>query len=238
MKPLTALVAALFAAALATRAAAEPLPRRGDFVAMAGDSITWMSRYSLWVEMYLLAARPDLDLRVMKIQRLVRRDRRQLRRGDPGPGTAARQAERGHDLLRDERRRRAGTRRRDRPPLRVGPHADRRAQPRQRDGHGRLLAGGGGPLLLRQPRLGRTAAQGRFPPRCGRGWCGRPTCRPGRRRGGDGGRRLQPHARRPARRRPGRGRRASRPFRRRSRRDGESAAGGPLWLRLDLAAAR
>ena len=36
---------------------------------MAGDSITYMSRYSVWVEMYLLAARPDLDLRVIKIQR-------------------------------------------------------------------------------------------------------------------------------------------------------------------------
>lgn len=49
--------------------AGEPLPKRGDFIAMGGDSITYMSQYSRFVEMYLLAARPDLDLRVMKIQR-------------------------------------------------------------------------------------------------------------------------------------------------------------------------
>jgi lysophospholipase L1-like esterase len=49
--------------------AAEPVCKRGDFVAMGGDSITYMSRYSVFVEMYLLAARPDLNLRVMKIQR-------------------------------------------------------------------------------------------------------------------------------------------------------------------------
>lgn len=61
---------ALLAACMAAHAvAAEPLPKHGDFIAMAGDSITYMSRYSLYVEVYLLATRPDLDLRVMKIQR-------------------------------------------------------------------------------------------------------------------------------------------------------------------------
>lgn len=54
---------------LAALHAGEPLPKRGDFIAMGGDSITYMSRYSVMVEMYLLAARPDLDLSVMKIQR-------------------------------------------------------------------------------------------------------------------------------------------------------------------------
>ncbi len=48
---------------------AEPLPKNGDFIAMGGDSITYQSHYSRFVEMYLLATRPDLDLRVMKIQR-------------------------------------------------------------------------------------------------------------------------------------------------------------------------
>ena len=70
MKPKIAFAAALFIAAVTAYVpAAEPLPKHGDFIAMAGDSITYMSRYSLWVEMYLLAAQPDLDLRVMKIQR-------------------------------------------------------------------------------------------------------------------------------------------------------------------------
>ena len=60
----------LFMAALIPETrAAQLLPRHGDFIAMGGDSITYMSRYSLYVEMYLLATRPDLDLRVMKIQR-------------------------------------------------------------------------------------------------------------------------------------------------------------------------
>jgi len=54
---------------LAELHAGEPLPKRGDFIAMGGDSITYMSQYSRFVEMYLLAARPDLELRVMKIQR-------------------------------------------------------------------------------------------------------------------------------------------------------------------------
>jgi lysophospholipase L1-like esterase len=63
------LILAQLLATLAASSAAEPLPRRGDFIAMGGDSITYMSQYSRFVEMYLLATRPDLDLRVMKIQR-------------------------------------------------------------------------------------------------------------------------------------------------------------------------
>ena len=79
MKHILTLLAALLLAPLAALNAAEPADtsirpaelmfKRGDFVAMGGDSITYMSRYSMLVEMYLLAARPDLDLRVMKIQR-------------------------------------------------------------------------------------------------------------------------------------------------------------------------
>ena len=79
MKYLLTLLTTLLLAPLAALNAAEPADtsirspelmfKRGDFVAMGGDSITYMSRYSLLVEMYLLAARPDLDLRVMKIQR-------------------------------------------------------------------------------------------------------------------------------------------------------------------------
>ena len=79
MKSILTCLAVLLLTPLAALHATEPadtsirapelMLKRGDFVAMAGDSITYMSRYSLLVEMYLLAARPDLDLRVMKIQR-------------------------------------------------------------------------------------------------------------------------------------------------------------------------
>ena len=69
MKPTLPILTALLLAPLAALHAGEPLPKRGDFIAMGGDSITHMSQYSRFVEMYLLAARPDLDLRVMKIQR-------------------------------------------------------------------------------------------------------------------------------------------------------------------------
>lgn len=62
-------LAACLLAPLAVMRAAEPLPKRGDFIAMGGDSITYMSQYSRIVETYLLATRPDLELRVMKIQR-------------------------------------------------------------------------------------------------------------------------------------------------------------------------
>lgn len=44
-------------------------PKRGDLIAMGGDSITYQSHSSRFVEMYLLATRPDLDLQVMKIRR-------------------------------------------------------------------------------------------------------------------------------------------------------------------------
>ena len=70
MKRITSLtLCVLLLVPLAALHAGEPLPKRGDFIAMGGDSITYMSHYSRFVEMYLLAARPDLDLRVMKIQR-------------------------------------------------------------------------------------------------------------------------------------------------------------------------
>jgi lysophospholipase L1-like esterase len=66
---ITTLAVLLLAAVVPAARAAGPLPKHGDFIAMGGDSITYMSRYSLYVETYLLATRPDLDLRVMKIQR-------------------------------------------------------------------------------------------------------------------------------------------------------------------------
>lgn len=69
MGPRIAIVAISLFASLVTCARAAPLPKHGDFIAMGGDSITFMSRYSTYVETYLLATRPDLDLRVMKIQR-------------------------------------------------------------------------------------------------------------------------------------------------------------------------
>ena len=63
------LAATALACAGSTPCSGEPLPKCGDFIAMGGDSITHMSHYSRFVEVYLLATRPDLDLRVMKIQR-------------------------------------------------------------------------------------------------------------------------------------------------------------------------
>ncbi len=70
MKRITSLtLCVLLLVPLAALHAAEPLPKHGDFIAMGGDSITYMSQYSRIVEMYLLAARPDLELRVMKLQR-------------------------------------------------------------------------------------------------------------------------------------------------------------------------
>jgi lysophospholipase L1-like esterase len=49
--------------ALPDAATAEPLLRRGDFVAIAGDSITEQRLYSVFIEDYLLMCQPQADLR-------------------------------------------------------------------------------------------------------------------------------------------------------------------------------
>jgi lysophospholipase L1-like esterase len=51
------------AAVLINSATAESLLRRGDFVAIAGDSITEQRLYSVFIEDYLLMCQPEADLR-------------------------------------------------------------------------------------------------------------------------------------------------------------------------------
>ena len=47
--------------------AAEPVLKKGARLAIAGDSITQQKLYSAYIETYLLACRPDLDVRVMQL---------------------------------------------------------------------------------------------------------------------------------------------------------------------------
>ena len=61
-----AAVFALAAGAPLDAATAESLLRRGDFVAIAGDSITEQRLYSVFIEDYLLMCRPEADLRAIQ----------------------------------------------------------------------------------------------------------------------------------------------------------------------------
>jgi hypothetical protein len=60
-----ALVAAISVAS-ANGAAAQNALKQGDFVAIAGDSITEQKQYSVFIEDYLLMCKPQPDLRVMQ----------------------------------------------------------------------------------------------------------------------------------------------------------------------------
>src|SRR5882757_10822659 len=64
MKRLPALFLALLIALLCSRAQAQL--QKGDFVAIAGDSITEQKQYSVFIEDYLLMCKPQPDLRVMQ----------------------------------------------------------------------------------------------------------------------------------------------------------------------------
>ena len=59
-----ALIVILCLAAPGTSEAASPLLRAGDYVAIAGDSITEQRLYSMFIEDYLLMCKPAADLRV------------------------------------------------------------------------------------------------------------------------------------------------------------------------------
>jgi lysophospholipase L1-like esterase len=52
---------------LAGSGLAEPILKNGDMVAICGDSITEQREYSVFIESYLLAAKPARDLRVVQI---------------------------------------------------------------------------------------------------------------------------------------------------------------------------
>jgi lysophospholipase L1-like esterase len=79
-------LAFLVLAAAAPPAAAPGILKKGQRVAVVGDSITEQKLYSRYVEMYLLACLPELDLRVVQLGWS----------GERAPGFAARM---DHDLL-------------------------------------------------------------------------------------------------------------------------------------------
>src|SRR6478672_5145198 len=65
MKRLAALVLSFLFVMVCTAAQAQL--QKGDFVAVAGDSITEQKQYSVFIEDYLLMCKPQADLRAMQL---------------------------------------------------------------------------------------------------------------------------------------------------------------------------
>jgi lysophospholipase L1-like esterase len=66
MKSKTLALSLLLVLLVARRTLADPILRNGDIIALCGDSTTEQQEYSVFVESYLLAARPANDLRVVQ----------------------------------------------------------------------------------------------------------------------------------------------------------------------------
>jgi lysophospholipase L1-like esterase len=66
MKSRTAVISLFLIVALAGSALADPVLRDGDVLAICGDSITEQREYSVFIETYLLAAKPVNNLRIFQ----------------------------------------------------------------------------------------------------------------------------------------------------------------------------